>query len=113
MSVFIVRNLSEAEPQKRLCGRIWSLSNSEDFEEGNLSYFEASRPARPHYHKETTEMYFVISGRGKILVDKSEERLKRGTFVMIRPSTVHRVIPDEGSILKIVVCSIPAWKEED
>ncbi len=108
-----IRTLDEIEFQKRLCGRIWPLSSGEDLSEGNMSYFETSKTTEAHYHEETTEMYFVLSGEGKIELDGNKEKLEKDTFVMIHPNTVHRIIPSENSTLKIIVCSIPAWREED
>lgn len=113
MEGYVLRNLNEVKPQKRVCGKLWVLSDSEDFEGGNLSYLEASRPAEPHYHKEITEIYFVTSGKGKIELDGNEEKLGKGTLVLIKPGTVHRIIPEKDSILKVVVFSIPSWREED
>lgn len=113
MKGYVLRNLNEAKPQKRVCGKLWVLSDTEDFEGGNLSYLEATEPAEPHYHKEINEIYFVTSGRGKIELDGTEEKLKKGTLVLIEPGTVHRIIPKKDSILKVVVFSIPSWREED
>lgn len=113
MNNYIVKKLEDVNSQDRLCGELWPLSSSEDFEEANMSYFKASKPAKPHYHKEITEMYFIISGEGKIILDENEEKLNEGTFILIEPPTIHQVIPGKHSELEIVVCSIPAWREED
>lgn len=108
-----IRRLEEIKPQERICGKIWPLSDEKDLDEGNMSYFETSETTEAHYHEKITEMYFVVSGEGKIKLNEDEKRLEKGTFVIIYPETVHKIIPIENSTLKIIVCSIPAWKEED
>lgn len=113
MNNYKIKKLGEVKPQDRLCGKIWPLSDREDIEGGNMSYFETSETTEAHYHEETTEMYLVISGEGRIKLNENEEKLEKNSFVIIYPETVHRIVPIENSTLKIIVCSIPAWKEED
>ncbi len=108
-----IRNRKEIEPQERLCGKIWPLSDEADFKEGNMSYFETGKATEAHYHKKITEMYFILSGEGKIKLDDKEEKVEKGTFVIIYPETVHKILPAENSNLKIIVASIPAWREDD
>src|SRR5690606_16190530 len=46
--------------------------------------------ARKHYHKRTTEIYFVLEGEGHLEVDEDQVPLKPSVAVMIQPGCRHR-----------------------
>jgi mannose-6-phosphate isomerase-like protein (cupin superfamily) len=70
---------------------------------------EISEAARPHYHKETTEIYVVLEGKGQIELDGVLHPLQPLTAVYIRPGCRHRAIGN----LRILNIPIPAFKPED
>ena len=46
---------------------------------------EISKDSRPHYHKKTTEIYYVLEGEGHLEIDKDKVPLKPGVSVLIPP----------------------------
>jgi mannose-6-phosphate isomerase-like protein (cupin superfamily) len=64
-----------------------------------------------HYHRETTEVYYILEGVGKIELNGQWEELAPGTVIWIEPGTRHRVLSERG--LKTLVFAIPAFVPTD
>lgn len=71
----------------------------------------AIRDSVRHYHKETTEVYYILEGTGKIELNGDWHDLTPGTTVWIEPGTRHRVVSDEG--ISTIVFGIPAFNPAD
>jgi quercetin dioxygenase-like cupin family protein len=46
----------------------------------------------PHKHP-TYEFYYVLSGRGRMVIGAEEREIRQGDLVMIPPDTVHSISP--------------------
>ena len=64
-----------------------------------------------HYHRNVTEVYFILEGRGKIELNGDWVEIGPGTTVWIEPGTRHRLVSDDG--VKTIVFSVPAFDAED
>ena len=65
--------------------------------------------ARTHYHKLTTELYYVLEGEGQIELDGLRVDVHPGSAVMILPECRHRAI---GS-MRILNVPVPAFDPAD
>lgn len=100
---YLVRKVDETPKERSTCGFRKRLITREDFDRVNftfLSVYEAER----HYHKKTTEFYYVLKGKGVLEFDDDRVELEPGTLVMIRPGTRHRA---EGQVEALIVGSPP------
>ena len=70
---------------------------------------EISKDSRPHYHKKTTEIYYVLEGEGHLEIDKDKVPLKPGVSVLIPPHSLHRAVGE----LKILNVPVPAFDPAD
>lgn len=70
---------------------------------------EISKESRPHYHKNMTEIYYVLEGVGHLEIDGDKIPLKPGVSVLIPPNTLHRAVGE----LKIINVPIPAFDSTD
>lgn len=107
----IVRKLEEIEPIMDVCGEIKVLSSTNDFPEASLALAIMRAPTITHYHEDSTEFYFVIGGKGKLIVAENTYKPKEGMLAIIPPNTAHYTIPRE--ITKVLAFSVPAWIPED
>jgi len=41
--------------------------------------------AREHYHKRSTELYYVLEGEGVVVLDGEEHAVRKGSLVHIPP----------------------------
>ncbi len=85
------------------CGDIYELTNP--IKRPNESFAIAdmrSLPfAEPHYHVET-EIYFVLQGKGLVVVGGEELRVQKNSVIVIPPNIAHFTVPDEDIVLAVV-----------
>ncbi|MEM1944957.1 MAG: cupin domain-containing protein [Candidatus Caldarchaeum sp.] len=71
-----------------------------------------------HHHEKEAEFYYVLHGKGKIIVDDETIPACPGTCVFIPPNTKHKVVNDEKETLVILFgfnteyIEPPVWDEE-
>jgi mannose-6-phosphate isomerase-like protein (cupin superfamily) len=79
------------------CGRVHILKTlserkNEDFVIADMSELTVSHP---HYHPAGfTEIYFILAGKGIVVVDDQPKIVKVGDVVVIPPMTSHYTIPN-------------------
>jgi mannose-6-phosphate isomerase-like protein (cupin superfamily) len=64
-----------------------------------------------HYHKECTEVYFILEGRGRLELHDDGVEVEPGMVVYIEPYTPHRLSSESG--VRTVVFGVPALRPED
>ena len=68
--------------------------------------FPPGETAPAHSHSDMTEVFFVQSGHGKIIVDQHEVPLSPGTTVTVEPNESHEVINDSEDELVLLYFGI-------
>lgn len=78
-----------------------------------LGTLSGGRTARHHHHKVSEEIYYVLSGSGKIYLNGGKTGINKGTFVFIPPGVVHALENPSEEELKILCIASPPYKEDD
>jgi quercetin dioxygenase-like cupin family protein len=65
--------------------------------------------AKLHYHKRSTELYYVLDGEGSVSLDGVDHPVTRGSLVHIPPGVVHGA---QGR-MRVLVVGIPDIAEDD
>ena len=65
--------------------------------------------AKLHYHKRSTELYYVLDGSGVVLLDGVEHEVKKGSLAHIPPRVVHGA----RGRMRVLVVGIPDIAEDD
>ena len=65
--------------------------------------------AKPHYHKRSTELYYVLDGEGSVSLDGIEHPVTKGSLVHIPPGVVHGA---KGH-MRVLVVGIPDIADDD
>jgi mannose-6-phosphate isomerase-like protein (cupin superfamily) len=65
--------------------------------------------AKPHYHKRSTELYYVLEGNGTVTVGGIVYPVSKGTLVHIPPEVVHSA---QGR-MRVLVIGIPDIADDD
>ena len=65
--------------------------------------------AKLHYHKRSTELYYVLEGGGHVLLDGVEQPVSKGSLVHIPPGVVHGALGK----MRVLVVGIPDIAEDD
>ena len=70
---------------------------------------DISTAAQTHYHKQTTEIYLILSGEGFIELDQDRLAVKPMMSILIRPGCRHRLV----GIFQIINVALPAFDPAD
>ncbi len=66
-----------------------------------------------HFHKRKTEFFFFMSGKGKAVIDKKEEKIGKDSFFTIKPNQLHAIINEsEDSSLNAIMVKIDNDKND-
>jgi mannose-6-phosphate isomerase-like protein (cupin superfamily) len=77
-----------------------------------LARLPAGKASAPH-RLGTDEVYYIVSGRGRMHVDDSTAEVEKGDAIDIPPNSV-QWIENTGSEELIFLCLVdPAWRQED
>jgi mannose-6-phosphate isomerase-like protein (cupin superfamily) len=57
--------------------------------------------AKLHYHKQTDEFYYIIDGRGKMVLDDEEIEVHEGIVVYVPRGVKHKAV---GKLTVLTVC---------
>lgn len=105
-----VAHLGEILPTPCPCGQARRAFQDTEGAPASVHLVEISEDSRPHFHKETTEIYVVLEGEGILEADGKEIPLRPMTAVTIFPGCVHRA---RGSNLKVLNIPFPPFDPED
>jgi len=109
MGKYLVRKLKEA-PQviHSSCGesrRLITVGDSPDFSFHVVHILDGKR----HYHRRSTETYYVLEGNGKLELDDEIIDLEPGMAILIPPGVRHRGYGN----FRTIVTGVPAFTPED
>jgi len=109
MAKYLVRNLENA-PQvvHSICGQSTRVITYQDTPEINIHVTHILDGVK-HYHKRTTEVYYVLEGNGKLELEDETVDLKPGVTVLIPPWVRHRGYGD----FRTIVIGTPAQTPDD
>lgn len=107
---FMVKKLDEAPSVPCPCGTSTRILTSADGAPCSL-HVTTIRDSIRHYHRETTEVYYILEGTGKIELNDETCDLEPGTTIWIEPGTRHRVVSEQGIVT--IVFGLPAFNPDD
>jgi mannose-6-phosphate isomerase-like protein (cupin superfamily) len=102
----------EGDPARRersTCGWRDRLISREDRDVAAWAHTVDIDGARPHYHRRTTELYYVVEGEGAVVLDGVAHPVRRGSLVHIPPGVVHGA---QGR-MRVLVVGIPDIADDD
>ena len=103
------------EPKPTGCGPVYEPDNPLP-DRGEESFAIADMRdvfiAEPHYHPNgETEIYFVLTGVGKVVVGGKENPVKPGSVVVTPPDTAHFTIPEKDLVIAVV--NVPSFNPDN
>jgi mannose-6-phosphate isomerase-like protein (cupin superfamily) len=107
---YLVRRLQDAPTIPCPCGMSTRPLSSLDTPVCNLHVTFITDSVR-HYHKETTEVYYILEGRGRMELNDEVVDVEPGVVVYLPPYTWHRLYSPEG--VKAIVFGTPAYRMDD
>ncbi len=107
----LVRHEGHTARERSTCGWRDRLISQEDAPSSPAAWAHAVDidGARLHYHKRSTELYYVLDGSGSVILDGVEHPVSQGSLVHIPPGVVHGAI----GRMRVLVIGIPDISDED
>jgi mannose-6-phosphate isomerase-like protein (cupin superfamily) len=107
---YLVRRLQEAPTVRSECGQSTRPLTFLDTAVCNL-HVALIKDSTKHFHRETTEVYYILQGHGKMELNDDVIDVEPGVIVYIEPMTAHRLRSEEG--VQTIVFGVPAYRAED
>ena len=83
----------------------------------NQSLAEATVPpggeTAEHYHPRTEELYYFVSGAGRMRLGAEESEVATGDCVVIEPGVPHKLWNPGAEPLVLLCCCAPAYSDDD
>jgi mannose-6-phosphate isomerase-like protein (cupin superfamily) len=107
---YLVRKIEDAPTVESECGRSTRPLTSPEIAPCSL-HVTFIKDSTRHYHRECTEVYYILQGRGKMELNDDIVDVEPGTVIYIEPGTRHRLFSDEG--VRTIVFGVPAYRADD
>jgi mannose-6-phosphate isomerase-like protein (cupin superfamily) len=104
----LVRHESDVPDSESRCGIEKGLCGSIDGGAARACSMTLTS-VEAHYHKRTTEIYYVLDGHGVARLNGEEHQLRKGSFLHIPPGVVHSFT---GSA-KVLIVGVPAISTDE
>lgn len=66
-----------------------------------------------HYHPETEEIYYILTGRGRMVIEDEERDVGPLDGIAIPPGSRHKMYNTGTEDLVFLCCCVPAYTHED
>jgi mannose-6-phosphate isomerase-like protein (cupin superfamily) len=106
---FAVARLDEIDPVACPCGQTRRAFCDDPDQIASLHVVDIDKHARTHYHKDTTEIYYILAGNGQMELDGELYPVQPGDAILIKPGCRHRAVGE----LKVVNVPIPSFNPDD
>jgi mannose-6-phosphate isomerase-like protein (cupin superfamily) len=97
---FLRRDPALVQPWAETCGQIRCLVEEKDNAAAEVHHVQI-HDAKLHYHEHTDEFYYVISGKGTMVLDDEEIELHEGVVVYVPRGVKHKA---RGDLTVLTVC---------
>ncbi|MSR32119.1 MAG: cupin domain-containing protein [Gemmataceae bacterium] len=97
---YLLRDPAEVQPWAETCGQIRPLIEEADGAAAEVHHVKIDN-AKLHLHKNTDEIYYIIEGRGTMVLNDEEIAVKQGMVVYVPRGTPHKAI---GALTVLTVC---------
>jgi mannose-6-phosphate isomerase-like protein (cupin superfamily) len=95
---------------RELAGPAWTAARNQSLAEATVP---AGGQTAEHLHRISEEIYYFVSGQGRMRLDDVDGEVMAGDCVVIPPGTPHKLwaAPDQDLVL-LCACA-PAYRDDD
>jgi mannose-6-phosphate isomerase-like protein (cupin superfamily) len=95
---------------RELAGPAWTPARHQSLAEATLP---PGGETAEHYHPRTEELYYFVSGTGRMRLGDDEADVGAGDCVVIPPGTPHKLWNHDSAPLVLLCCCAPAYSDDD
>lgn len=96
------------ERERSICGFRQRLLKKDDGAPASITHLK-THEAQPHWHRHTDEYYYILEGKGVLVIDGEEVPVAKGDVVWIKPGHLHYA---EGDLESLII-GIPPFDYDD
>ena len=67
----------------------------------------------PHFHPRAEEIYYILQGRGEMILAHEKHDVVPGDAIAIPPGVPHQIINHSSDPLIFLCCCAPGYEHED
>ena len=113
-----IRNIADAVPFQTVDGsEIRELLAHRNSCIRHQSLAEATLPpggaTTRHYHPRAEEIYYILTGQGRMEISGEISQVGPGDAIAIPPSAPHQIHNTGAGLLKFLCCCAPCYEHED
>lgn len=107
----LVRHEGHTPRERSSCGWRDRLISREDAPLSPAAWVHAVDidGAKLHYHRRSTELYYVLDGSGSVVLDGVEQPVAKGSLIHIPPGVIHGAC----GAMRVLVVGIPDIADDD
>jgi mannose-6-phosphate isomerase-like protein (cupin superfamily) len=95
---------------RELAGPAWTAARNQSLAEATIV---AGGETAEHYHPRAEELYYFVSGAGRLRLGDDEASMARGDCVVIPPGVAHKLWNPGPEPLVLLCCCAPAYRDDD
>lgn len=95
---------------RELAGPAWTSARNQSLAEATLP---PGAETAEHYHRRTEELYYFVSGKGRMRLGDDESDVRAGDRVVIEPGRPHKLWNRGTEELVLLCCCAPAYSDDD
>jgi mannose-6-phosphate isomerase-like protein (cupin superfamily) len=76
-------------------------------------FLEAEKVARPHYHEKSEEIYYMLSGAGKVRLGDEIFEIGPGDTIYVPTVKIHSLISTGKNPLRVLAIESPPYSDKD
>jgi mannose-6-phosphate isomerase-like protein (cupin superfamily) len=106
---YIAVHMDEVPAVQSTCGTSRRAFLAPDNQAASVHMLELRADPQPHYHRNGTEIYYILEGEGSLELNGQDVPVRPGSAVLIQPGTFHR---GKGRMRLLVIC-VPPYDKSD
>jgi mannose-6-phosphate isomerase-like protein (cupin superfamily) len=95
---------------RELAGPAWTPARHQSLAEATLG---SGGETAEHYHPRSEELYYFVTGDGRMRLAEEETEIGAGDCVVIPPGTPHKLWNTGPGPLVLLCCCAPAYSDDD
>lgn len=95
---------------RELAGPAWTPARNQSLAEATVM---PGGETAEHYHPRAEELYYFVSGVGRMRLGDEEALVRPGDCVVIVPGTRHKLFNTGPEPLVLLCCCAPAYSDQD
>ncbi len=109
MANYMIAHFDQIDPVACPCGLARRAFLAPDNPTATMHVTEISHDSQVHYHKNLTEIYFILEGSGNMELDGRTIPVRPASAILIKPQCRHRAVGN----MKVLIVVIPPFDEND